>query len=660
MCGIAGIFHFEDQSRPIDESVLGAMTQSLAHRGPDGEGMWCAPGIGLGHRRLAILDLSECARQPMTYRSGHLVISYNGEIYNFRELRTTLEGLGHCFRSKSDTEVVLAAYAEWGTDVVEKLSGIFAFAIWDTKRRNLFLARDPIGVKPLFYSLDRGTLRFGSEIKAILCDPAVGREFDKAALDAFFTFSYVPAPATGFRRVRQLLPGHCAVVDTRGYHDWSYWPMPYTPHTRRGDFASALAEFTGCFDRVTRAQMVSDVPLGAFLSGGLDSAAVVRAMKRADCGPVHALTVGFGESAFDERDGARVTAAGLGVSLDEQELSLEAASLLPELSRHMEEPTADSSMLPVFLLCKEARRRFTVAMSGDGADELLAGYETYRATAMATLYRRLPGFVRSGIRRAWPALPVTDGKYNLHQVVGRFTYGAELGAGRDHCAWRVIFNDTLKRRLYTDAFGQAVAGCDPLAAYAAHVDAVPKSRERLAGLLNADTQFYLPNDMLVKVDRMSMANSLEVRVPFLDVEMVRFCAGLPADFKLHRNKVRKHILRESLRGSLPEQVLNRPKSGFNIPVERWMRGALRDLLLDAVATQRERIGEFLRPGEIERVADEHRDRKADHAHALFTVLMFALWLDNAATCWRIGDYRFRGEQFTIRNPQSAIRDRLGG
>jgi len=636
MCGITGIFHYADQARPVDGAVLEAMTQSLAHRGPDGEGTWRGPGIGLGHRRLAILDLSDNGRQPMLNASGTRVITYNGEIYNFRELRADLEAKGHTFQSSTDTEVILAAYDEWGTGVVDKLSGIFALAIWDCRRRSLFLARDPLGVKPLFYSVQAGTLRFGSEVKAILTDPAVGREYDDEALDAFFTFSYTPAPATGFRRVRQLLPGHWAMVDQTGLHMRAYWEAP----GGQGEpddiaFDDALAEFTGRLDRITRAQMVSDVPVGAFLSGGLDSAAIVRAMKRAGAGPVHALTVGFGEAGFDERDGARQTAAALGVSLHEQELHFDAAELLPELSRHMEEPTADSSMLPVYLLCRAARERFTVAMSGDGADELLAGYQTYRATALARRYRKIPPLVRRRIVAPLAAMiPIGDGKYCPHSVANRFVRGAELGPGRDHCAWRAAFSEVLKRRLYSGDFRRRAAGCDAIGQYAAHIAEAPARRGPLAGLLHADTTFYLPNDMLVKVDRMSMAHGLEVRVPFLDQQMVRFCANLPAEFKLHRGTVRKHILRESLRRSLPRALLDRPKSGFNIPVEQWMRESLGDMLFDVLAGQADAMGEFLDLDELRAAAHEHRERRADHGHALFAVMMFGLWLQNARSAWK--------------------------
>lgn len=635
MCGIAGIVHYRNPERHVDPEVLGAMTRSLAHRGPDGEGLWRSAGVGFGHRRLAILDLSDQARQPMRDESQRVAITFNGEIYNFRALRTELEARGHCFGSTSDTEVLLRAYLEWGDELLGRVSGIFAFAIHDSRSRRTLLARDPIGVKPLFYADDGQTLRFGSEVKALLSDPAVPRDVDLEALDAYLSFAYTPAPATGFRAVRQILPGHAAVFSESAPRHFRYWSVQYDAQPRSITFEQARDEFTALLERVTKDQMVSDVPLGGFLSGGLDSAAIVRAMKRASLGPVHALSIGFDATGFDERRGAQASAAAIGVEWEGHLATLDAAQLLPRLSLHMEEPTADSSMIPTFLLCEAARRRFTVAMSGDGADETLAGYETYRATRMARHYRMIPGLLRRGViaplvRR----IPPSDRKYALHAVANRFIYGAEQGPGRDHAAWRIYLNDRLKARLYTPDFRQRTAAFDPLEAYARHIAAVPATREWLTGLLHADTAFYLPNDMLIKVDRMSMAVGLEVRVPFLDVEMVQFAANLPAEFKLHRGKVRKHILRESLRGAISAAVLDAPKSGFNLPVEAWMRGELGDLLLDAVQTRRVEIGALLRPDETERMLKEHRDRKADHAHPLFAVLMLALWFENAAGAWR--------------------------
>jgi asparagine synthase (glutamine-hydrolysing) len=635
MCGIAGLFHYQDPERPVATEVLLAMTRALAHRGPDGEGLWSAPAIGLGHRRLAILDLTDRAHQPMVDPGKRFVLTYNGEIYNFRRLRSRLEERGHTFRSTGDSEVLLTAYREWGQDVVTKISGIFSFAIWDAQERSLFLARDPLGVKPLFYAPGPPSFHFASEVKAILHDPAIDRQLDEEALDAFFTLGYTPAPLTGLRNVRQLLPGHAALISEKGFQSWRYWQNPYAGEPRRVSFPTAIEEFQDCLDRVTRAQMVSDVPVVGFLSGGLDSAALLRAMKRADLGPVRAFTVGFERQAFDERDAARATARCLGVDLSERVLGLDAASLLPRAALHLEEPTADSSALAVYLLCQAAAEDFKVAMSGDGADELLAGYETYRATGWARRYRQLPKVVRQGlIQPLTRALPVSDRKYSLRERATRFTYGAELGPGLDHCAWRVIFTNDLKRRLYEPQFSQRIAGCEPLSRYCDHIRGVPPTREPLAGLLNADTEFYLPNDMLVKIDRMSMAHGLEVRVPFLDIEIVSLCANLPPNFKLHWGRNRKHILRQSLRGSIPESVLCRRKSGFNIPVGEWMRGSLGELLLDAASTTRRDLSRFLDLEKLRRLAADHQRRRTDHGHSLFCALMFSLWLDNVARGWK--------------------------
>jgi asparagine synthase (glutamine-hydrolysing) len=636
MCGIAGVFYHTDPARPVDDRLVRAMTRALAHRGPDGEGVWTGAGIGLGHRRLAILDLSEHGRQPMMDQSGTRIISYNGEIYNFRELRAQLEAKGHRFRSSGDTEVVLAGYAEWGRHVVERLSGIFAFAIYDATQRALFLARDPLGVKPLFYALDDRSFRFASEIKAILLDSSIDREFDVEALDAFFTFSYTPAPATGFRHVRQLLPGQAAHVSQRGFETWHYWTSPFAERPATMEFDAALMEFGDRLDAATRAQMVSDVGVGAFLSGGLDSAALLRAMQRVEDTEVQALCVGFDVPGFDERPAARATAGALDVELTEIVMSVDAVDLVPVLSRHLEEPTADSSALPVYLLCQAAAERFKVALSGDGADELLAGYETYRASSLAALYRRIPRIIRRPVLTLLTgALPRRDAKYSARELIRRFAHGAELGRHLDHAAWRIIFSNGLKERVYAPDFLAYATGHLALERYAAHSRAVAESRPYLDGLLKADLEFYLPNDMLVKVDRMSMAHGLEVRVPFLDVEFVRFCANLPPDFKLHRGKVRKHILRESLRPSLPGSVLGAPKSGFNIPLPGWMRGDLSDLLLDTLTSRRVEASRFLRLTEVEAMVDEHRRRRDDHGYALFTVLMFALWLDNAASAWKL-------------------------
>ncbi len=631
MCGIAGVFHYSSHERPVERAIVAAMTRTLAHRGPDGEGIFTAPGIGLGHRRLAILDTSEAAAQPMSTEDGSVVLTYNGEVYNFRELRTSLEKAGHRFRSDSDTEVLLEGYRAWGTGLLDRIQGIFAFGLWDEAQRRLLLVRDPLGIKPLFYADDGRTIRFGSEVKAILRDPEVSREVDLNGLSSFLTLSFSAAPATGFRAVRQLEPGQCAVVDSSGVRLRRYYEIGYARSYRRGKFSEELEAFESLMDRVTKDQMVSDVPVGAFLSGGLDSAAIVRSMTRAGAGTVQALSVGFDVLGFDESRAAAASAEALGVSLHVERMQL-VPELVQRISLHVEEPMADSSILPVWLLCEAARKRFTVAMSGDGADDILAGYDTYQATLMASHLRRIPSAIRARALKLADRLPVSDRKYGLRRVATRLLNGISRGPGRDHASWRIIFDEQLQERVFSEELKRAPV--QPLDEYARYITAVPPEREALLGLLHADTAFYLPNDMLVKVDRMSMAHGLEVRVPFLDVRMVDFAANLDPSYKLNGIAGRKHILRESLRKSIPAHVLRLPKSGFNAPIETWFRGPLRDLLLDTIRVVRPELGLLLRVDELERILDEHVRRQADHAHALFCALMLALWVHNKNTAWR--------------------------
>lgn len=606
------------------------MTDSLAHRGPDAGGLYISGPIGLGHRRLSILDLSEHGNQPMKIFDGRMVITYNGEIYNYIELREELAQRGYKFFSQSDTEVIIRAYHEWGTECLKKLSGIFAFAIWDEQSQTLFLARDPLGVKPLFYSIDSSVFRFGSEIKAILCDPMVERDFSDEGLDAFFTFGYSTAPITGLKAIQQLLPGHYAKVDANGIELTQYWKIPYREKQADKPFDELLSEYEAIFNGVVNRQLRSDVPVGVFISGGLDSSAVALSINQLNRQDVTGFSVGFTESSFNELPFARRVAETLGIQLIEENLDFNAVELIQEISKFTEEPTADSSMIAVYLLCKMTSGYLKVALSGDGADEILAGYETYRANKLAMYYRMIPSIIsRYLIKPAVRSIPISNRKYNLHQLANRFVNGAEAGPGRDHCCWRIMFDNALKDRLYTEDFRRRIDNYDPVGRYFNALEGPPEHLGALTGYLNADTTFYLPNDMLVKIDRMSMAHGLEVRVPFLDIDMVTFCMNLPPDFKLHKGKIRKHILRQSLRGKLPQQILDRPKSGFNIPVEHWMRQPkLKELLLDSIRQNDDIIREYLRIEQVEKVCSEHYRRRADYGHVLFTILMFALWCRN--------------------------------
>lgn len=614
----------------VSEQTLRKMTASLAHRGPDAEGLHVSGPIGLGHRRLSILDLSERANQPMKILNGKIVITYNGQIYNFPELREELTRLGHTFFSNCDTEVVIRAYHQWGINCLQKLSGIFAFAIWDEQRQTLFLARDPLGIKPLFYAADERSFRFGSEVKAVLCDPRVSREFCDKGLDAYFTFSYCTAPLTGLQSVQQLLPGHYAIVSCSGIKQAQYWKIPYLDHPIDKPFREVVEEYNTIFDRVVERQLISDVPVGVFLSGGLDSTAIASAVSRTTSQQVTSFSVGFAESSFNELPFARQVARTLELDLIEDVLGFDAVELLPKISRFMDEPTADSSMIAVYLLSKMTSQHLKVVLSGDGADEILAGYETYRANQLAHYYRMVPSMARKFVMQPLARhIPVSNRKYNLHQFSNRFINGAEQGPGRDHCSWRIMFNTKMKDQLYTKDFRQRTYDLDPVGDYANCLKGPPESFGPLSAYLHADATFYLPNDMLVKVDRMGMANGLEVRVPFLDVDMVTFCANLPPEAKLHRGKVRKYILRKSLKGQFSDRFLNRKKAGFNIPVEHWMRKPrMRELLFDLIKHHREQFGAYLRIDEIETLWTEHAQQCADHGHILFTVLMFVLWCRN--------------------------------
>ncbi len=625
MCGIVGVFDFSGTGRHVDPQVFDKMVDSLAHRGPNGRGTWHADGLSLGHRRLAVLDPTPDGAQPMVSHDKQVVLTYNGEIYNFRELRQELAQAGHCFRTGTDTEVILAAYRAWGTDCVDRFNGIFAFALWDVPRRRLWLVRDRLGVKPLYYSLAGGTLRFASEIKALLADPAFERRPSREGLNAYLSFGYVPAPLSGFDGVLQLLPGHEAIVENGTLTTRRYWSL--SMHTVPRSLEAAREEFSERFRTAVRRQLVSDVPLGAFLSGGIDSAAVASAASDLTPQGVRTFSVRFDEDSFDEGPQAAETALLIGARHEEIRLDLDMAAGVDTLVDACEGPFADASSIAVLSLCRETARSVTVALSGDGADELLAGYATYSAGTLARPYRMLPAWMRRLARRAVTRLDASDVRYSRRQFAERFVLGAEEGEGRDLASWRVHLRDGDKRVLCKPRYFDG--DVDPLDLYARHYREAREADCRLKRMLYADLTFYLPNDMLVKVDRMSMAHGLEVRVPFLDHELVEFCASLPPQFLAQppfpgRNKL---ILRNHLRTRLGAGVADRKKRGFNVPVEKGMRNGLVRQFRDAVSQSA-----FAQDGPFEATrllefADRHARREIDAGHALFSVLMLARWWD---------------------------------
>jgi asparagine synthase (glutamine-hydrolysing) len=625
MCGIAGVFDYRSTGFQISPDVFDEMVDVLAHRGPDGRGVWCDAGIALGHRRLAILDPTESGAQPMSDSHNRYQLTYNGEIYNYRELKKELTALGHSFKTNCDTEVILAAYAEWGREAVRRFNGIFAFALYDRNQKLLWLVRDRLGVKPLYYSTAGNVVRFASEIKSILADPQFVRLPNPRGLSTFLSFGYVADPETGFKGVFQLPPAHEAVIQNGSFQLYKYWSLSMQTIERSSQ--EAEAEFSRLLSSAVEQQLVSDVPLGAFLSGGVDSAAIVAEMKSVANNDVHTFSAGFRSSSFDESDLAAETANRIGTNRHRLTADMNLEETVQQMSQYCDGPFADSSSLAVYHLCKVTSENVTVALSGDGADELLAGYSTYRAGHLASVYRHLPKWLRASCRKAALSLPISDSRYNTRQFAERFVLGAEEPVGRDFSSWRVYLRDSDKRSLCKADFFSA--DDSPLDDYAAHYLNAPDATSPLKRMLHADLTYYLPNDMLVKVDRMSMAHGLEVRVPFLDHELVEFCASLPDRFLMSRFRPSKNkiILRKHLSRKIGPGISSRKKTGFNVPIEQAMRDELYPLFQDAVQNSSFASDGPFQTEDLLAWAQAHRNREIESGHALFGILMLALWWD---------------------------------
>jgi len=597
------------------------MVAAINHRGPDGTGQLSAPGLFLGHARLAVLDLSPAGRQPMTSPDGRFVISYNGEIYNFRELRRELVAKGRSFVSKSDTEVLLAAWQEWGEGTLEKLDGIFAFALCDLRERVLYLVRDHLGVKPLFYHARGDAVFFASELLPLFGPLNPCPAMDAPDLDSYFTFNYLPAPRTGLKGVCQLPPGCLLRVAESGIELKRYWAPQYSPEPLKWG-EEAVDRFRGILLRTVQQQTVSDVPLGLFLSGGLDSYAVAMAAVAGGSHPL-AFTLGFAERAFDETASAAEYARTLDISNRAICFTLANGSIAKTLAA-MGELLADPSCFPLYQLSSAARQEVSVILAGDGGDELLAGYDTYRAGEITPLLRCLPAGVRRLVRDNAQYIPNGDRAYGRRMLIERLLDAAEAGPRRDHASFRRIFSDDLKARLYCRDFQESLTGHDPLAEYVQLMEQAPTHRSWLTARQHADLLFHLPS-VLAKVDRMSMAHGLEVRVPLLGRQMVEFCLNL--DDRAKRSLWKgKRILRRAVAGSIPESALQRPKAGFLPPLDSWFRTSAEvyDIFGDHLATARHSSG-LLQWDEVERFWLEHRRGTVNNGFALLGILQFMNW-----------------------------------
>lgn len=635
MCGIVGIYNYKRTGQPVSLQLLEKMTRVLAHRGPDGEGVFCQGNIGLGHRRLAIIDLTQTGSQPMSDTENRCIITFNGEIYNYLSLRRDLISHGHAFAGSSDTEVILNAFKEWGLECLNKFNGIYAFGLYDFPTHRLILCRDPLGVKPLFFHDDGYTVSFASEIKALLLNPAVSRTIDRDALDSFFSFNYTPAPLTGIKGISQLLPGTCAVWSPERQKTHRFWQVRYDKNVGKISEREAVDAFRDQLITAVQRQTVADVPIGSFLSGGLDSAALAYALSQGDSSVEGLFHARFDHFGYDESQAAREIATSLNMPLSEIAINQDLGTLPVTISKHLEEPTADASAIPTYLLAKATSKKVKVVMSGDGADELLAGYETYPATLLASKLSNIPAaLLLKSLGAISSLLPANDVRYSLREKLKRFTLYAGESFPRSHCSWRTIFTPALKKRLYTAEFYRQTKLCDPIGRYAESLCEAPELPDQLARALWVDMSFYLPNDMLVKVDRMSMAHGLEVRVPFLDLELVPFLINLPSSFKLQGWRVRKYLLRQLLKPVIPKWILKSPKAGFNFPIEVYMRGTWGDLLMDVMSSTRDTFSSFLNPEEVSSILAKQRSRTEDYRYELFGILMFGLWIYNLEHEWR--------------------------
>ncbi|HYM68492.1 MAG TPA: asparagine synthase (glutamine-hydrolyzing) [bacterium] len=621
MCGISG---FTGSALGPDraDAVIRAMCDAIRHRGPDDDGYYVGAGAVLGARRLSIIDVGG-GHQPIGNEDGTVWVAFNGEIYNFLELRADAERRGHRFRTRSDTEVLVHLYEDRGPDLVSLLDGMFAFAIWDGTQRRLVLARDRMGKKPLHYTFAGDGLVFASELKALLRHPLVARTLSAPALARYLAFDYVPAPHTIFQGISKLPPGYVLVYEDGRARLTRYWDLP-APGDDGVDVPEAAERLAQLLDAATQRRLISDVPLGAFLSGGIDSSAVTALMARHASTPVKTFSIGFEEPSFDESRYAREVAACLGTDHHEEIMAprvmLDLAARLGEL---LDEPLADASILPTYLLSRFTRRHVTVALSGDGGDELFAGYPTYQAHQIARRLAWTPRPVVAGARALAARLPVSYGDLSLDFRIRRFLGGVGRPLELRHAAWLGTFAaDELPTLLAPDVW-QQVRSDDLFSEVRGHVRAA-EGRDWLGTLLYLDAKLYLQDGVLVKVDRASMACSLEVRSPFLDTAVVEFASRLPARQKL-RGLTTKFLLKRSLRGVLPDRILDRRKKGFGMPVGMWIRGPWRELFRDVLAPDRLARQGLLNPQAVTRLLSEHLEGTHDHRKKLWNLLVLQLW-----------------------------------
>ncbi|MDQ3180360.1 MAG: asparagine synthase (glutamine-hydrolyzing) [Acidobacteriota bacterium] len=627
MCGIAGWANLENKpSQNSGEAVLHAMCERMKHRGPDSEGLWTGESVALGMRRLSIIDLAT-GEQPVYSEDKQIVVVMNGELYNFREVRADLEKRGHKFETQTDTEILPHLYEEYGEAMLEHFSGMFAFALWDKRKKKLLIARDRFGEKPLYYGVFEGKLIFASEPKVLLENPSVKSEINLDALRSFLSFDYVPAPASIYKNIYKLPAAHLLTLEKGEIKTRRYWNLSFHKNGNTPTLEKAAADLRELLADAVRMQLVSDVPLGILLSGGVDSSTVAAFATQFSSERVKTFSIGFEEDSFDESKFARQVAAHLGTEHYEEKLSVEkAADLISEIGTWLDEPMSDGSLLPTFLLSRFVRKYVTVALGGDGGDEIFAGYPMYFGHKMARVYDRIPRFLRSGVIEPFVNnLPVSTNNLSFDYKAKRFVAASKYDTVTRHHSWFGSFsidqqNHLLTKDVLANSSGDIYKGAKNLL----KITDAQTEVERMQFL---DINFYMAEDILTKVDRASMAVSMEVRAPFLDPRVAQFAASLPLEYKLRGSKG-KYILKKAVEPLLPKNILHRPKKGFGIPIAEWLKGRLNPLMHDLLAPDRLKNQGLFDEKFVRKLIREHETNVASHHKQLWTLLVFQLWFDN--------------------------------
>jgi asparagine synthase (glutamine-hydrolysing) len=625
MCGIVGILDVRG-GRTVDEALLRRMNDTQHHRGPDEGDTYIEPGVGFGHRRLSVIDIA-MGQQPLGNEDGSVMVCYNGEIYNYRELTAELKALGHTFKTKSDTEVIVHAWEEWGEDCVDHFRGMFAIGLWDRNQQVMFLARDRLGVKPLYYAMTPdGWFAFSSELKALRMHPSLSHEIDPRAVEDYFAYGYVPEPKTIYKGALKLSPGFRLVqkVGAPLAEPKQFWDVPFKPHHAMTE-SDARGELVERLREAVKIRLVAEVPLGAFLSGGVDSSAVVAMMAGLSDGPVHTCSIAFQDKAFDESAYAQQVAQQYKTDHFVETVDTDDYGLLDTLAGLYDEPYADSSAIPTYRVCQLARQRVTVALSGDGGDENLAGYRRYRyAMAEERVRGRIPDGLRKPVFGTLGRLyPKADWAPRVFRAKTTFeALSRDLVEGYFHGV--SIMTDGMREQLFSDGFRRKLQGYRAIDVMRGHADKSPTD-DPLSMIQYLDMKTYLPGDILTKVDRASMAHALEVRVPLLDHKLVEWISGLPPEMKL-KGSEGKYIFKKSMEPFLPDDILYRRKQGFAVPLAGWFRGPLRERVKESLLGPRLAATGIFNQAFLQEIVEQHQSGRRDYSAPIWTLLMFEAFL----------------------------------